>query len=208
MFYALDHDSLYHAEDLRMAMFTDRARQFVGRHDWPLALDEAGLEIDEFDNAATTYCIVEKEGRHQASLRLRPAQAGSMVARHFSQMWQKSGSRLEHGTEVTRFCAAPTLSADERLVAVSDLLLGLCRHCQQAAISSFFGVIFPSVARVIRQCGWAGEVLDEMRDGRGTLLLAEWRASNLVAWDIQECREMRERSWRERRCGALKRMAA
>ena len=101
--------------------------------------------------------------------------------------------------EITRFCAAPGLGPHERLTAVSELLLGLCRHCQRAGIASIFGVVFPAVARVIRQAGWTGTVLNEMRGAEGSLLLVQWTPGELVAWAIQERRELREEIWARRR---------
>lgn len=202
MFHALDLMSLEGMDDVRCSMFTDRAHQFVKRHKWPLPLGPTGLEVDEFDDPQTTYCVVEERGRHQASLRLRPANAGSMVEQHFPSMWRVSEGRLRGGTEATRFCASPALSPDERSTAVSDLLLGLCRHCQCAGIGTFFGVVFPAVARVIKQCGWKPTIINQMQDQSSVLLLAEWSASERVAWGIQECREFRERSWSERRAAA------
>lgn len=202
MFHAVNLSSLNLLKDIHDTMFRDRARQFIGRHKWPLKLAPSGFEVDDFDDHLTTYCVAEQDAVHQASLRLRPAVAGSMVERHFSELWARSADRLSGGVEVTRFCAAPTLSPNQRLIAVSDLLLGLCRHCQKTEIRTFFGVVFPSVARVIRQSGWAPTVIDHMQDASGTLLLCEWTASELVAWTIQECREAREQSWSERRAAA------
>jgi N-acyl-L-homoserine lactone synthetase len=86
---------------------------------------------------------------------------------------------------------------------VSELLLGLCRHCRRAGIGSIFGVVFPAVARVIRQAGWTGAVLNEMRGAEGSLLLMQWTPGELVAWTIQEKRELREEIWARRRDEAV-----
>lgn len=201
MFHALDLKSVEAMRDVHRSMFQDRARQFITRHKWPLFLAPAGFEVDEFDDSSTTYCVMEEAGRHQASLRLRPACAGSMVERHFPRMWRDAESRLRGGTEVTRFCASPALAPYDRSSAVSDLLLGLCRHCQRSGATTIFGVVFPSVARVIGQSGWAPTILRRCEDASGVLLLAEWSATEAVAWSIQERRELRERSWGERAFG-------
>lgn len=200
MFLALDRAALNGNRALGHSMFKHRAGQFVGRHGWPLQVDVEGLEIDEYDDATATYCLVEESGTHVASVRLRPAAAGCMVEDHFPGLWLR-GHGLRRGVEITRFCAAPGLSADERLTAVSDLLLGLCRHCQRAGIPSIFGVVFPPVARVIRQAGWTGALLNEMRSTDGALLLMQWTPSEAVAWAIQERREFREEAWARRREG-------
>jgi N-acyl-L-homoserine lactone synthetase len=202
MFFAADHAALAEAPEIRRSMLADRAEQFVARHKWPLRLDASGLEIDEYDDALTTYCIVADRHRHVASLRLRPASAGSMTEQHFPGLWRGLGTKLSGGVEITRFCSAPGQSPDERLTAVSDLLLGLCRHCQRSGIGGVFGVVFPAVARVIKQAGWPGVVLNTARDASGTLLLAEWIPTDLVAWNIQEQRELREEIWARRRRAA------
>ncbi|MBP7241420.1 acyl-homoserine-lactone synthase [Amaricoccus sp.] len=198
MFLAVDNAGLAECRELRRSMFAHRASQFVGRHGWPLRLDAQGLEIDEYDDGGATYCMVEEEGRHRASVRLRPAATGCMVEDHFPGLWLRGGS-LRQEVEISRFCAAPGLAPDERLTAVSDLLLGLCRHCQRNDIGSIFGVVFPSVARVIRQAGWAGKVLNEVRGADESLMLVQWTPSERVAWAIQERRELREEIWAQRR---------
>ena len=106
---------------------------------------------------------------------------------------------MRDAVEITRFCAAPGLGSDDRLTAVSDLLLGLCRHCQRTGIPSLFGVVFPQMVRVIRQAGWFGTILNRMEEGDTTLLLVEWVPGDLVAWSIQERRELREELWAHRR---------
>jgi len=199
MFHAVDLDEVRMMRTVGPSMFKDRALQFVTRHEWPLKLRPDGLEVDQFDDDRTTYCIVEERGRHLASVRLRPARAGSMVESCFPELWRDSASRLRDGHEVTRFCTTPGLSAERRLEVVSDLLLGLCRHCRATGVDSFFGIVFPAVARSLRQTGWPARVLDQSRDPSGTLLLAQWAATELVAWDIQERREFREALMRDRK---------
>lgn len=198
MFFALNYDSLVQNAAIHHSMFVDRAQQFVVRHKWPLRLDGSGLEVDEYDDPLATYCVVTDGIRHLASVRLRPAATDSMVEQHFPELWHGMEA-LREGVEITRFCAAPSLSPDARLTVVSDLLLGLCRHCQRAGIGSVFGVVFPAVARVLKQAGWPGEVLNATQDADATLLLARWVPDDLVAWSIQECRELREETWRRRR---------
>ena len=90
-------------------MFGHRAGQFVGRHGWPLRLDAEGLEIDEYDDGRATYCVVEEEGRHLASVRLRPAAIGVHGRGAFSRAlaaragaaaagWRSRGSARRRGS--------------------------------------------------------------------------------------------------------------
>lgn len=208
MFVALDRADLAARTDLYRSMFANRAQQFVGRHRWPLRIDGDGLELDEYDDDLATYCVVEEEGRHFASVRLRPGAAGSMVEHHFPELGQGRTAELRNAVEITRFCAAPGLVADDRLTAVSDLLLGLCRHCQRAGIVRLFGVVFPQIVRVIRQAGWSGTILSRMQEGETALLLVEWVPGDLVGWCIQERRELREELWEHRRQMAELRLVA
>jgi N-acyl-L-homoserine lactone synthetase len=191
LFSALYHSDLEQKRDLFCSMLSDRAQQFVARLKWPLKIDECGLERDEYDDNFATYCVVAESGVHRASLRLREAGRGSMVERYFSNLWQPE---LRSSVEITRFCAAPFLSPQSRALAVSELLLGMCRHCQRKKIESLFGVVFPAVARVIEQAGWPGVRLNGMRTAEGLLLLMRWTPNDLVAWSIQERFEVREES--------------
>ncbi len=189
MFLTLDPASLTVMPSLRRSMFMDRARQFVERHGWQLRRDEEGLEIDEYDDESATYCVIAGERLHRASVRLRPSRGGSMVEHHFPNLWRES---LRDRVEITRFCASTSLEGGVRATVVSELLLGLCRHCQVSGIGSIYGVVFPPVARVIRQAGWDGDILARADGPEGTLLLVEWTPSALVAWTIQERLEARE----------------
>ena len=113
-----------------------------------------------------------------ASVRLRPAATGSMVEDHFAGLWLR-GQGLRKGVEITRFCAAPGLGADDRLTAVSELLLGLCRHCQRTGIDSIFGVVFPAsgAGDPARPAGPAAVLgRDARRPRAGHLLLVQWIA--------------------------------
>lgn len=192
MFYAMSSETLLTHANLRASMLRDRAHQFVTRHHWRLCVDAKGFELDEYDDDATTYCMVENNGRHAASLRLRAEEDGSMVEAHFPELWNESGEHLKNTAEVTRFCASPSLAGECRDAAISDLLLGLCRYCIREDIPSFFGVVFPSVARVLASLGWRPEIRSKAKHDGLTLFLCEWRASEFVAWDIQEALERRK----------------
>jgi N-acyl-L-homoserine lactone synthetase len=196
MFFAFDQDHLCGEANLRRAMLVDRGQQFVGRHRWPLRLDSAGLEVDEYDDVDATYCVVAEGCRHLASARLRPAARGCMVEQYFPGLWRPE---LRASVEITRFCCSPALTPDERLTAVSELLLGLCRQCQREGIESFFGIVFPAVARMLQQAGWPAKLLRQAQGDKGILLLAQWTPSEMVAWHIQERRELREEVWARRR---------
>ena len=191
MLKVLDHSRLAHHPRLADSMLRDRAVQFVERHGWNLSLGPAGREVDEFDAPGTLYCILEERGRHLASVRLRPARDGSMVERHFRPLWDTFGPELHPSWEVTRLLLAPGRAGRN---ALGELLIGLCGLCLRQGIPSFFGVVFPSVARVLSRAGWPPQALGRLeRDGE-TLLLASWQATHLVHWTLQARQDERQRA--------------
>lgn len=186
MFRILSHAEAEAAPQIYQQMLEHRATQFVDRLKWPLSKTDEGFEIDAYDRPGSLYCVVERNGRHAGSLRLRAPGDGIMTEDVFEPLWLQGAPRLQGAIEVTRFCVAPHLAPDERTLVVADLLLGLCRYCLQNGIEKVFGVVFPAVARVIRNAGWQGESLAVQVSDVGRLVLMEWHASEFVAWDIQE----------------------
>ena len=65
-------------------------------------------------------------------------------------------------------------------------------------VAELFGVVFPAVARVLNQAGWPAESITSIHQNGEILLLGKWKPSELVAWNIQERREIREEAWRRR----------
>ena len=191
MLKVLDHSRLVHHPRLADSMLRDRAAQFVERHGWNLSLGPDGREEDEFDAPGTLYCILEERGRHLASVRLRPARDGSMVERHFRPLWDTFGPELHSGWEVTRLLLAPGRAGQD---ALGELLIGLCGLCLRHGIPSFFGVVFPSVGRVLSRAGWPPRVLGRLERDRETLLLASWEATHLVHWTLQARQDERQRA--------------
>ena len=198
MFEILTAEELRTRPALAASMFRTRAAQFAERHKWAVRVDSNGWELDEYDDSRALYCVVHNGERHLASLRLRPTDDRSMLEDHFAALWESSRALLSTSVEVTRFCADQNGDAAKRQLAVFDLLLGLCRYCVSNQIRGIFGIVFPAVARNLRTCGWAPETIGIDRQEAGTLLLAEWQASEFVAWDIQEKRERRENALSQR----------
>jgi len=130
--------------------------------------------------------VVSNAGGHAASLRLRAARDGNMVEQAFPALWAQHGQDLRTLPEVTRLCATPALSGLQRRLAVSRLLLGLCRHCRADGHPTIFGLIFPSVGRTLTRAGWPPEIVASQPHGNQTLLLARWTATAVVDWTLQE----------------------
>lgn len=188
MLKVLDYAELACCRQLCDSMLRDRATQFVDRHQWDLPLAAGGREMDEFDAPGTIYCILEEGMTHLASVRLRAAQDGSMVERHFRPLWATFGPELREEWEVSRLLLSPARVGRD---AIGDLLIGLCGLCLGRNIPSFFGVIFLSVARTLTWAGWPPRILGRLERGGETLLLARWEATHLVHWSLQERQEFK-----------------
>lgn len=191
MFQVVSFAELVATPSLRESMLRHRAVQFVDRHGWKLQLTGA-LEIDAFDRAGTGYCVLSHDSRHVASIRLRHAADGSMVEQHFPAFWNHQSDLLRDLPEVTRLCIAPRSAPEWCREALGELLLGLCCHCLRTGIDRFFGVVYPSVARSLERAGWTPEILEEFETPDGRLLLATWRVSHRVHWDLQAMIERRQ----------------
>lgn len=192
MFRVLEFEEICQQHVLRASMLAHRTDQFVARHRWPLETDRFGVEVDEYDAPGTQYCVVERYGHHLASLRLRPARAQSMTETAFHELWDAADGKIQGSTEVSRLCYAPGLTAMEQFDALSDLALGLCRHCSAAGVTSIFGVVFPAVLKLMKRIAWPPNVLGQCQSPTGPLLLVEWQASEFMVWELQERRAERE----------------
>jgi N-acyl-L-homoserine lactone synthetase len=186
MFQILSHDALTTHDTLRAQMHLARSQQFCDRHKWAVTTTPEGFEIDQFDAPGTRYLVTSDRGGHAASLRLRAARDGNMVEQAFPDLWAPHGHALRDLPEVTRLCATPGLGGVRRRLAVSRLLLGLCRHCRADGHPTIFGLIFPSVARTLTRAGWAPDIVASRPLADQTLLLARWTATAVVDWTLQE----------------------
>jgi N-acyl-L-homoserine lactone synthetase len=192
MFQILSHDELTTHAMLRSQMHLARSQQFCDRHKWAVTTTPEGFEIDQFDAPGTRYLVTSDHGGHAASLRLRTARDGNMVEQAFPDLWAPHVHDLRDLPEVTRLCATPGLGGARRRLAVSRLLLGLCRHCRTDGHPTIFGLIFPTVARTLTRAGWAPEIIASQAHGNQTLLLARWTATAAVDWTLQESIEQLE----------------
>lgn len=194
---------------LRCEMLRDRASQFVERLNWDLRIFENGGEIDRYDGPGTIYVVVVRDGRHAGSLRLRAPSNGTMTEHIFGALWFQAAENLRSAFEVTRFCVSPKLGPDIRTEVVAELLLGLCRYCLQNHIQFVFGIVFPSVVRVLSRAGWRGEHLAS--DVRATehLILMSWEVSEYIAWEIQDrMAQILDKRWAKRTIADLEGVAA
>lgn len=134
------------------SLFNDRRRQFINRHKWDLQVNKDGYEIDEYDDELSDYLVVHDCGVHLGSCRVRPTNASSMIADHFSQHFPKIGEYLDSANgkihEVSRFCRSPEISLKESRSAIAILVKLLKSHKERQDIASFIAVVSPEVARL------------------------------------------------------------
>lgn len=151
-----------HAADLaehpRLAdeMFRHRAIQFRDRLGWPVDVDDAGHERDQYDAQAPLYVIWETaEGGHGGSARFLPTTGRTMAAEHFAHLTGGGPIRSESIWECTRFCLAP--GAEGRVG--SALMLGGAELMRRFDLTHLLGVFDMSMPRVYRIMGSVPEVL-------------------------------------------------
>lgn len=139
------------------SLFNDRRRQFINRHKWDLQVDKDGCEFDEYDDELSDYLVVHNCGVHLGSCRVRPTNASSMIADHFSQHFPKIGEYLDSANgkihEASRFCRSPEISHQESRIAIALLIKLLKSYKESHDIASFIAVVSPEVARLFGVLG-------------------------------------------------------
>ena len=146
---------------LRDSMFRDRAAQFQARLGWPVNVDDAGREQDQYDALNPLYVIWERpDGRHGGSARFLPTTGRTMVNEHFLHLTDGVEFRSPFIWECTRFCLAP--GADARVAPA--LMLGGGELMRAFGLTHLVGVFDSFMTRVYNRIGATPEVLGS-RDG-------------------------------------------
>lgn len=197
-----------HGDDLntypRLAhsMFRDRAYQFKERLGWPVTVDEAGEERDEYDALNPLYIIWETpEGKHGGSLRLLPTTGRTMVNEHFAHL--SGGTRIESPLiwECTRFCLAKGASA--RVAAA--LMLGGGEVMQRFGVEHFVGVFDAPMMRIYGGIGSRPEVIGTTGEGRQKTSVGLWEFTQASQAEVARRARVSPalmRLWFERSFGA------
>lgn len=110
--------------------FRLRREVFVDLLGWGLphakAVAETGLEVDEFDNGAATYLAkLGVAGRVEATARITPSTEPNVSCDVLAPYMGIDMPRGPSIVEMSRMCADPHLSKDERRAAMRDLLLSI-----------------------------------------------------------------------------------
>ena len=156
---------------LSRSMFTDRADQFSRRLGWPVTVNAAGEERDQYDPLNPLYVIWERpDGLHGGSMRFLPTTGRTMVNEHFSHV--NGGHRIESPFiwECSRFCLSP--GADSR--ASAALALGAGELMAQMKLEHYVGVFDSRMERIYRLMGLEPEVLGRLGEGRDRIGVGLW----------------------------------
>lgn len=156
---------------LAKTMFQDRAAQFRLRLGWPVAVDEAGAERDQYDAQNPLYVVWEMpDGRHGGSLRYLPTTGRTMLAEHFGHL-APGGVAHPDIWECTRFCIAPGAGAG----VSAGLMLGGLEAGLRLGLTHAVGVFDARMVRVYRALGWAPDLLGRDGPGRHAICAGSWR---------------------------------
>ena len=149
---------------LAVSMFRDRAWQFKERLNWDVQVNDAGLEVDDYDLPDTLYAIETSHiGLHLGSMRFRPTVSRNMISEHFSHVVPNVDFKSPFIWECTRFCisrTAPDSVAHSLLAAGAKLM-------QLHDLASFVAVFDSRMTRLYRRYGVSPEVLGSSIDTQG-----------------------------------------
>ncbi len=139
-------------------MYRLRAHQFAQRRGWRVVVRD-GLEKDQFDDLNPLYiCVVHRDGRVLASLRLLPTTGPHMLSEIFPEVAGDVGI-IRHPLiwESSRFCvdtkASREYGADGVNIVTRELLAGLFETAQGAGMHYIVSVYDIFVERILRRAG-------------------------------------------------------
>ncbi|MHC8305809.1 acyl-homoserine-lactone synthase [Pseudomonas sp. PB3P13] len=172
-FYKADYSDA--SQELMGNLFRLRKEVFADRLDWRVIVNE-GREIDEYDNAFSTYLVGVYAGMPLASLRLINTQNPYMVEGPFRGFFNCTLPKDRLIAESSRFFVDKTRS---RALGLSKapitemLLLAMHDHATQAGLVSIITVVSQAMSRIVLRAGWQYEVLatGEASPGEKVLLL-------------------------------------
>jgi acyl homoserine lactone synthase len=159
------------------SLYSDRARQFRDRLGWPVTVDAAGWETDEYDACDPLYVVwVRPDGLHGGSMRFLPTIGRTMAAEHFLAL--SGGVPVsDAGTwECTRFC----LAEDAPPLTAARLMLGGAEVGAHFGLARALGVFDARMVRVYRALGWSPEVIGTTGQGAEAISLGLWTFGEAV----------------------------
>ncbi len=166
----LTTEALERHPKLADGMFRDRAVQFRGRLGWPVQVDDAGRERDQYDPLPAVYIVWQMpDGTHGGSMRAMPTAGRTMAAEHFADIC--GGAIRDPGIwECTRLALAP---GAPRHVAPA-LMLGGQVFGLALGLARAVGVFDAPMTRIYARLGWPPEVLGRRGDARTGIGAGLW----------------------------------
>ncbi len=127
------------------ASFRLRREVFVDRLGWSLPearlAAETGMEIDQFDHGAATYLVkLDPDGRIEATVRITPSLEPNVSCDVLGPAMGIDIPRAPHIVEMSRMCADPELSKEDRRAAMLDMRICISTLCLRNGWSHGVGV--------------------------------------------------------------------
>jgi len=157
---------------LAASMFSDRAKQFRDRLNWPVLVDDQGHERDAYDDENPLYVIAEgPAGQHMGSMRFLPTTGPTMLNEVFPDV---AGGQIVSPLiwECTRFCLSPD-GVREGTISTS-LMLAAAELGQRFHLAHAAAVFDRPMIRIYRTLGWAPEVLGDAEYGEARICVGLW----------------------------------
>jgi len=151
------HDRDYFS-GLLAHMHQDRRRVFVERLGWDLPAPEGEEEYDQFDTDEAIYLIAaDRQGRHQASVRLLPTTGPHLLSTVFPHLCARGVPRGEDTWELTRMCVSPEAEDQKsvrQMIRVATVEFALLWGVRRYTAVSYMGLLSQVLA-----VGWDCEPL-------------------------------------------------
>lgn len=172
---------------LANSMFCDRAHQFKHRQGWAVNVNPLGHELDEYDDADTTYVVAhDGTGNHLGSLRLRDLSKPCMLSQSFGALLISSPPIVGKTLEVTRFCLSPRDRTGGKAVSQA-LFRRAYQYAHEHSYAGWVGVFDGLMLRIYRANRWPLKILNTCDAYGDTLRLGYWEAAGFDALVPHDC---------------------
>lgn len=172
-FYNVEHSQA--SPELLGNLYGLRKEVFADRLNWRVNIC-GEHEVDEYDNAHSTYLVGTCSGVSLASLRLINTVYPYMVEGPFRSFFGHTLPKNCRIAESSRFFVDKTRSRAlglGQLGLTEMLLLAMHTYAARAGLESIITVVSQAMSRIVRKAGWHYEILDsgEASPGEKVLLL-------------------------------------
>jgi len=141
-------------------MFADRKTQFVDFFDWDVPVVDGRFEMDQFDTGDAVYLVaIDKEGRHEASLRMLPSWLPHLLGDVFPHLCAAGVPVGPRTWESTRLCLPSRHGSRRRRDLRNGLISAMADFALARGIEQITGVIPEGFRREVLAMGWRAEPL-------------------------------------------------